>query len=284
MLVVMPSRSPLHPRFGLKVDDVDLTALNRSMIEELKKALAEHGILLFRDQVLSEDQYEAFSRQIGDGRLEMSARRISHSQNRPYVSQLTNFRAETGEPLGFGGNDTDYWHSDQEFRETPASLAALYCKVPSPVGGQTSFAGTAVRHLGVKASTLDRIRHLWSTRVPASTHDNVDHIEVRHPVVLRSPIDGREFLYHSENTRRFIGLDDITGRALKRELLDLILNPQNIYRHDWRAGDLLVYDNTQVVHRREAFEGNRWLQGTKIFASSELFIRPDGARCKPEED
>ena len=102
--------------------------------------------------------------------------------------------------------------------------------------------------------------------------------------MLRSPIDGREFLYHSENTRRFIGLDDTSGRALKQELLDFILNPGNIYAHEWRAGDLLVYDNTQVVHRREAFEGKRWLQGTKIFAPSQLFARPDGARCQPEAD
>jgi taurine dioxygenase len=270
---------PLHPRFGAVVDGVDLAAPDRVMTDLLRTALASHGVLLVRGQDLDEGQFEAFSRAIGNGNLELSARSVSHSRERPYVSQLTNIDDADGKPIGFGGNTTDYWHSDQEFREQPASLAALYCKIASRVGGQTSFASTVVANLRMPPATQQRIRLLWSTRMPAPTHDNAVHVEVRHPVVLRSPLDGRLLLYHSENTRRFIGLDDADGLSLKQELLDLILEPHNIYSHSWREGDLIVYDNTQVVHRREAFDGPRWLQGTKIFATPELFAVPAGARC-----
>jgi taurine dioxygenase len=272
-------QAPLHPRFGAVVHGVDLAALDRVMADLLRTALASHGLLLVRGQDLDEEKLEAFSRAIGNGDLELSARSVSHSLDRPYVSQLTNIDDTDGKPIGFGGNTTDYWHSDQEFREQPASLAALYCKVPPLIGGQTSFASTVVANLRMPPSTQQRIRLLWSTRVPASTHDNVVHVEVRHPVVLRSPLDGRLLLYHSENTRRFIGLDEADGTLLKQELLDLILDPHNIYSHSWREGDLVVYDNTQVVHRREAFEGPRWLQGTKIFATPKLFAVPAGAPC-----
>jgi taurine dioxygenase len=269
----------IHPRFGLEVAGVDLTDLEPRTIEALRLLLVRNGVLLFRDQDLLEEQLEMFSRQIGDGRLEMSARKMAHSRSRPYVAQLTNMtRSDTGEAMGFGGSTTDFWHSDQEFRETPATLATLYCKVPSPVGGQTSFASTLVRNLDLDSRTLAHIHHLWSTRIPAPSHDNVQHVEVRHPVLLTSPLDGREFVYHSENTRAFIGLDEESSGALKKQLLEGILSPANVYSHDWKAGDLLLYDNTQVVHRREAFQGERWLQATKIFADPEIFVCPAGAR------
>ena len=97
-----------------------------------------------------------------------------------------------------------------------------------------------------------------------------------HPAVLVNPVDGREFIYISENTLRFPGLSQEAGERLKASALECILSPDNIYRHTWRAGDFIVYDNTQLLHRREAFSGSRWLKGTKIFAPSNWFAVPDG--------
>ncbi len=274
---------PLHPSFGLEITGLDVTTWDAATIHRCKIALARHGVLLFRNQFLTEEQFADVSRQIGNGTLELSARSVSHSKTCPHVSQLTNFTDDAGDAIGFGDNSTDYWHSDQEFRVNPASVAGLHCKVPSPIGGETSFASTVIDKLDIAPATRARIRDLWSTRVPASTHDHVDHIEVCHPVVLISPFDGRELLYHSENTLRFIGLEDDEGHALKKELLEAILASTNIYSHVWRPGDLILYDNTQVVHRREAFEGKRWLQGTKIFAPRDLFAYPIGAPFDPQD-
>jgi taurine dioxygenase len=283
-MVFIEATRPIHPRFGLEVQGVSIADASPETIEALRLLLAKNGILLLRRQDLLEEQLEDFSRRIGDGRLEMSARKISHSRSRPYVAQLTNItQADTNEALGFAGSTTDFWHSDQEFREAPATLATLYCKIPATAGGQTSFASTLVRNLELDSSHLAGIRHLWSTRIPAQSHDNVEHIEVRHPLLLASPVDGRASVYHSENTRAFVGLDDESSRALKARLLDCILNPANIYSHDWESGDLLIYDNTQVVHRREAFQGDRWIQATKIFADPEYFACPAGERHATSE-
>lgn len=277
-------RRRLHERFGAEIAGVDLRNISDGDVLELRRALASYGLLLFPDQELSEAEYERFARRIGNGQLELSARRISHGVENPHVSQLTNLVTDKGEARGFAGRDTDYWHSDQEFREHPASLAALYCRLPSREGGNTSFASTAVADLDLPPATIARLRDLWSTRIPASTHDNVARVEVAHPVILRRAHDGREFLYHSENTRRILDVDTEDSDALCEDLIGRIIAHDNIYGHAWRANDLLLYDNTQVVHRREAFEGDRWLLGAKIFAPDALFVIPDGFKVDAVEE
>ncbi|WP_167538571.1 TauD/TfdA dioxygenase family protein [Streptomyces albofaciens] len=266
----------LHPRFGREVTGFDVRALDAEAVHVIRTELARCGVLVFRDQVLDDDALERASRQLGDGRLEEPARTWSHAPSTRFVSYLTGFRDESGKPLGVADNHTDYWHSDQEFRCDPATLASLYCLVPPTRGGATSFATTAVHRLSLPAELVERVRPLWSTRRPAPTHDNVDHVEVSHPVLLTSPRGDGEFLYVSENTERFIGVSDEAGDVLKAQLLHHCLSDRNVYAHEWRMGDFVVYDNAQVLHRRETFEGMRWLKGTKIFAPLEYFAVPAG--------
>lgn len=266
----------LHPRFGLALERIDARQLSTDIVNELRARLRRFGLLLLRDQLLTDEELVRLSMTIGDGRLDQSADRIALAPGNPAISNLTNLRDAQNLPLGFGRNDTDFWHSDQEYRKAPATLAALYCLIPSPEGGATSFATTRVQPLGLPDDLLDRLRPLKSTRRPAPTHDNVEHVEVAHPVVLRDPVDDAESLYISDHLVRFMGVEEASGRALKRQLLDTVLAEENIYRHQWRLGDLLLFDNTQLVHRRESFEGVRWMKATKIFAPRDGFAVPDG--------
>jgi taurine dioxygenase len=276
------STRKLHPCFGLEINEFDVRALDGRQVDSIRRLLAQHGFLAITRQSLTDDDLVLFGATVGNGNLERSARTISHARDCPYVSYLTNLMDEHGHPLGFAGNDTDFWHSDQEFRESPATLAALYCEMPATSGGSTSFASTELGHLGVTETEADRLSALWSTRRPAATHDNVKHVEVAHPVVLRSPTTDARFLYHSENTLRFLGLPEMESQRLKSELLQAILAADNIYSHSWRRGDLVLYDNTQLLHRREAFMGDRWLKATKIFAPPDLFAVPPGEVVGPE--
>jgi taurine dioxygenase len=59
-------------------------------------------------------------------------------------------------------------------------------------------------------------------------------------------------------------------------VLDCLTRPDAIYAHEWRVGDLVLYDNAQLLHRREHFAGRRWLKGAKIFAPPDVFAVPDG--------
>ncbi|MGW7515333.1 TauD/TfdA dioxygenase family protein [Streptomyces sp. NPDC054796] len=271
----MESQS-LHENFAKEVTDIDLRALDEETLHEIRVELGRHGVLVFRDQLLEDADLVRLSARLGDGRLEEPARTWSHAPTSSFLSYLTNLQDATGRALGVSDNHTDFWHSDQEFRCAPATLASLYCLVPPQKGGATSFATTALSRLGLPEELVRRIRPLWSTRRPAPTHDNVDHVEVSHPVVLTAPRDGAEFAYVSENTERFIGLSAEEGREIKEAVLARVLHPSNVYSHEWRMGDFVVYDNAQVLHRRELFEGNRWIKGTKIFAPADYFAVPAG--------
>jgi len=271
-------KTPLRAGFGLEITGLDVTTIDEDGLRGILADLAHHGLLLFRKQVLADDDLYDFSLRIGD--LEEPARKIVHSPGNSRVGWLTNLRTEDGKPLGFGGNGTDYWHSDQEYRLNPATLATLYCLIPSRIGGTTSYASTVAANLQLSAPVMEELRPLRVTYLAPPTHDNVDRIEVAHPAVLRNPVSRHESVYVSENTVRFVGLEQTRGEALKRTVLEAMLRSRNVYSHEWRMGDLILYDNTQLLHRRDAFDGIRWLKATKIFAPQEFFAVPDGLRCE----
>jgi taurine dioxygenase len=271
----------LPQQLGLEVTGVDVTMLTDREVDECLSDLQAYGLIVYRRQLLDDAELQRFSRRIGP--LEEPARTICHARDSRTIGYLTNLRDDAGRPLGFAGNSTDYWHSDQEYRQHPATLATLYCVLPSAEGGSTSFASTRVERLGLADDVLEALRALRATYVPASTHDNVVHGEVAHPAVLRQPGTGRETVYISANTRRLLGAAEADGARLKDTVTAAILRPENVYAHVWRIGDLALYDNAQLLHRRDAFAGLRWLKATKIFAPAERFSVPEGVICAGEQ-
>jgi taurine dioxygenase len=189
---------------------------------------------------------------------------------------------ENGRNIGFPGSTTDYWHSDQQHRKDPATLALLYCVVPARTGGATSFVSTDVTKTGLRLELTERLAVLQAVYEPARNFDNAPAVRVSHPALLVSPKSGRRFAYVSENTIEFLGIRKEEDSAmLKRQVLSRLLHPSRIYSHNWSMGDLILYDNAQLMHRRDRFEGRRWLKGTKIFAPKDLFAVPAGSALGP---
>ncbi|WP_338805316.1 TauD/TfdA family dioxygenase [Xenorhabdus griffiniae] len=258
---------PVKGNFGAYITCQSLSELSSEEYKKIKVYLSEYALLIFKNQKMDDEALVNFAQHIGSGRLEEPARKISLSDNRKYIAYLTNIRDSHGEQLGFAGNDTDFWHSDQEFRINPASVSILYGEVVQFSGGNTSFASTAVNHLGLTHDEISMMNDLYSTRQPAASHDNVPHITVAHPVMLENIQTKRQFVYVSENTIAFFLDKKILPNSdiLKNAILDKILSPENIYSHQWEEGDLLLYDNSQLLHRRECFTGNRFIKGLKIY-------------------
>lgn len=262
-------------RYGVELVETDVKRVSGQDVINIRQLLARHGLILIRNQILHDNDLTNFSRLFGSGMIEPSARRISHGYIERHVAYLTNLRNPDGSPFGFAGGTTDFWHSDQEFREKPASIGVLYCLIPSETGGATSFATTAVRNLKISEARLSRLRGLSSTRQPARTHDNAPQQVVSHPVVVANSL-GEEFVYVSENTLDFQGYSSAIGRGIKDALLAEILKPENIYSHHWEIGDLMLYDNIQLLHRREEFQGVRLMKAIKIYPDGKYLIAPLG--------
>jgi taurine dioxygenase len=267
---------PGQPRYGMELPNYDLRSLSDEEIIEVRQLLATHGLLLFRDQILDDEQMIRFSQRFGSGKIEPPPKAFNSPSQ--HIAYLTNLKKPDGSSLGFASNSTDVWHSDQEFREVPASLAMMYCLIPTENEGATSFVTTAVRNLDIDNAELSQLRELWSTRQAASI--------VSHPVVETNTFTGAEFIYVSENTREFIGRD---GESLadsdekRSHLLEKILKPENIYSHQWKQGDVLIYDNMQLLHRREEYHGIRFLKVIKFHADGEYIATPAGKTLQSPE-
>ncbi|MCY4178655.1 MAG: TauD/TfdA family dioxygenase, partial [Endozoicomonadaceae bacterium] len=113
---------------------------------------------------------------------------------------------------------------------------------------------------------IKKLSPLWSTRRPANSHDNAPKITVAHPVLIDN-----SYLYISENTIDIIQdkkkIDN--SSKIKKSLLEKILQKKNIYSHKWEVGDLLLFDNSKLLHRREKFCGLRFIKGMKIYPDPE---------------
>ena len=125
-----------------------------------------------------------------------------------------------------------------------------------------------------RSELKDRLENMKVLYSPGVSH-GVPDIQVTHPAVLVNPESGVKTLYVGPGTRGFEGLDDAEGRALKEELLSYQFRPEHIYQHNWRMGDMLIYDNAHFLHRRDAFEGIRFHKATRLYLSPDRFAVPD---------
>jgi alpha-ketoglutarate-dependent taurine dioxygenase len=239
------------------VDGLDLSGPLASEISAEIVALAHReGVLLFRDQNLDEAQQIAFSRGLGE--LELHPEKLKQKATHPEIFDLSNVR-ENGrleDPLGTA---TERWHTDSSYREIPSALSILYAVEVPPQGGDTEFADA--RHAWERLPE-DRKAHLEGLRVVHSyRHSSPDAWAtmsdaeranvppVEHPLVRRLG-DGRRALYLGSHASHVVGLTLEAGRALAQELLEHATAPAEVYRHRWRAGDLVIWDNRVTLHRR----------------------------------
>lgn len=260
---------PGQPKFGKQLKNFDLKSATDSDIAHIKELLCKHGLVVFRDQTLADQKLISLAQSIGSGEIEPPAKAFNSPDGK--IAYLTNLKKPDGSPLGFPAETTDVWHADSEFRESGGSLAMLYCLVPTASGGETSFATTAVDHLNIDDDELAELRELWSTRKAAKI--------ISHPVIETNNKTGSEYLYISENTKEFINRDGETlhhSEEKTSRLLEKILKPENIYTHDWQQGDLVLYDNMQSIHRREEYQGIRFLKVVKFHSDGEYIVAPIG--------
>ncbi|REF28554.1 taurine dioxygenase [Xenorhabdus cabanillasii] len=258
---------PFSKHFGAYVTCENVSDMSDEDYIAIKSYMSTYGLLIFNNQKMGDDDLVSFAQRVGNGELEEPARDISLSDKRRYIAYLTNLCNNKGEQLGFADNGTDFWHSDQEFRLNPASVSILYSEVMQCQGGNTSFASAAVEHLEFTADELSLLNKLWSTRQPAAAHDNVPHITVAHPVIIENAKTKKKYVYVSENTLEFLDNNQILpdSKELKKTILEKIISPENTYSHQWSEGDLLLYDNSQLLHRRECFSGDRFIKALKIY-------------------
>lgn len=255
---------PLGTRFAAEVVGLDLACpLDAATRGAVREAFLAHQVLAFRDQRLDKAQQIAFSRQFGD--LERHIARNRGSDN-PWVHTVSNLGPD-GRPSGRLGSTA--WHSDKSFRPEPSLATILHAIELPPAGGETGFADMyrAYEALGeAEKAELEGVRvvHSWElSRLKSGERATAEEIRdappMSHPLVRVHPETGRKCLFMGEHASHFEGRPMAEGRARLAALQAHATEERFLYRHRWRAGDVLMWDNRCLLHRAEqSFDAARY--------------------------
>jgi taurine dioxygenase len=251
--------NPLAPALGEHVSDVDVRKLSDTEIEELKDLWRRRSVLLFRDQDLSADEQMDFARRMGSlGDLGDAALDEPGVHGR-HVMVISN-REYQGKPGALP--DGEMWlHYDQLYLPVPLAGGILYGIVIPSEGGNTRFVSTSAAYAALPQATKDRLvgldaKHVYDYRATTARVEFDESVKsCVHPIVIQHPTTGLPVLYVSPlMTHEIIGLDPAESQELLQQLFDHIAQPEFMYEHVWRVGDLIMWDNNQVLHARTDFD------------------------------
>lgn len=279
---------PIGGSFAVEVQGLDLwRRLDDATTDALRRAWGTHGVLVFRRQSLSEDEMLAFFSRFGEP--EVIVRTDWQSKNRPEAINISNMKDLDGNAIGgLGAGELD-WHTDQSYVTDPATGALLYMVEMPRDGGKTYWANLRLAYDGLEDATKEKIEGLsaiYDYLKRQSTYDDEEPMsdELRektpplmHPIVNTDPVTGEKSLYLDPTTTTGIAdLPDDEGQALLDALNAHATGPEFVYAHEWRIGDVVMWDNGFLLHRRDAFESdkNRWLKRLTVKLSPEHHIVP----------
>lgn len=268
----------LSRHFAAEILGVDLSRpLDDAGFEAVAKAFFDNEVVVFRDQRLTPAQQIAFTRRFGV--LEQHVRKESRLDGHPEIFVLSNILDQQGRAIG-AQDAGRFWHSDLSYKPEPSLLSALYAvEIPVAGGrplGDTCFASTTAAYEALPDSMKARLAGMQnvhsyrdyrlknaraqqeeaarggrSVQEHAPTEEQLASVpDTASPVVRTHPVTGRKGLFINEgHTSYLVGMPREESDRLLAELYAHITSPEFVYRHSWRPGDLLMWDNVALQHK-----------------------------------
>lgn len=274
---VMPSGAAL----GAEIAGLDLAAaLDAGTVEGIKAAWDEHLVLLFRRQKMSDPDLLTFSRHFGE--LDPPGPNpygITFLPEFPEMNVISNVKDTDNRPIGNLGAGEAVWHADMTYIETPPKAAILYA-LEVPVGqGDTYFANMAAAYEDLPADLKAAVKGRLA--IHDAAHNSAGMLRrgyeevsdprqtpgAQHPLVREDPATGRRALFLGRRPHAYVlGLEPAASDALLDRLWAHATQPKYTWVHKWQTGDLLMWQNLWVLHRRDGFDANarRILHRTQI--------------------
>jgi len=247
---------------GAEVTGIDVRqSLDGTTVEQIQRALGEHGVLLFRDCDITPEQHIAFSRHFGP--LEAHVIGDFALPGHPEVFVVSNV-LEGDRPKGavYAGQ---YWHSDLSYMKQPSLGSLLLCREMPEVGGDTMFANMyaayetlsdALRNFICEMKAIHDYSHAYDTyfaklkeRPPLTPEQKAKTPPIEHPMVRTHPVTKRKVLYVNPGfTTHIAGMPEEESGPILDFLFRHSTRPEFVYRHKWRVRDLIFWDNRCTMH------------------------------------
>jgi taurine dioxygenase len=256
---------PLMANFGVEILDVDIVRAGGETVAEVVRTFHRHGAILLRGQKLTQVDQIAFTKAFGEPAPNTRLEYVDPDHPEIYVisNKVVNGRKIGDYASGIG------WHTDFSYGEKPAMCTMLYALETPPEGSDTLLADLCAAWNALapeKQKAIDGlvIHHSYAALAEMRGHALTEYQkatlpDVYHPLVRRHPSDGRKALWVSTGTvRGIVGMPNPQGLALIRELVDFATQERFVYRHKWRVGDILVWDNRCTLHTGTEFDTTRY--------------------------
>ena len=264
--------APLHPIFAAEVSPIDLRAVHdRPTVDRLRAGMDEFGVLVFRDQAFTDAEQLAFAQRF-DGPLHTrtgaAALRKSRLGNEA-LGDISNLD-ENGEILRGDDRRRMYglgnrlWHTDASFQDPAGRYSMLFARIVPAVGADTEFADMRAAYDRLPEAQRARLEGLrvhhsiaHSRQVLGFEFSATEQEALKgavHPLIRTNPRSGRRSLYLAAHASRIVDWPVPEGRLLLHELTEHATRRELVYRHRWRVGDLVIWDNLATMHRATPFD------------------------------
>lgn len=254
--------------FGCEVLEIDFPKTDKATREEIVAAFHRSGAILLRDQTMTPDDLIDFVRLFGEPEGHTLAQYTLPGYPNIYI--LSN-KVVDGRAIGVH-NDGVGWHTDYSYKAEPVMSTMLYGVEVPPEGADTLLADMCAAYQALpeeRQRALETLKlhhsyaHFMATRDYArealSDEIKAQNPNVIHPLIRTHPSDGRKALWVSTGTVvEVVGADDPTDLSILDELVAFGTQERFVYRHKWRQGDLLMWDNRCTLHTGTLFDDKKY--------------------------
>lgn len=227
---------------GGVVDNLDVKEVTSDQFTTLNQWFCEHHVLVFPGQDLTPEQQMAFAARWGA----LVRHPYAGLKDYPDIIELKN--------VGKGRDINQHWHSDMTFNAEPPKLTMLYARSAPSIGGDTAFANQALAFAALSPGLQSMLLELQAEHTAAGLAqtyqaDAKAAPSAQHPVVRTHDETQRRALYVCRAfTRKFVGWSRAESKPLLEMLFEHCVRPEFQARHQWRKGDLVMWDNRSLQH------------------------------------
>lgn len=275
---------PLHPDFGVELNGIDLIDVvsRDDAYHSVREAFEASSLLIWRNQHVSDDLQAAFGRAFGP--LEIT-KPGTVGEGSVFV-RVTNIGPD-GDLVNpchrqsLTGKANALWHTDSSFKQTPALASMLSARILPEDGGSTEFVSTRAAWTRLPNARQQELRDLIVEHSYLYSRSRIDPAlmtpteqaalpPVKRRMTWENPRNGLRSLYLASHAGSIIGMSATQATRLLDELIDEATQPANVYCHDWRPGDVVMWDNRATMHRARPFPPTqrRLMVRTTISATS----------------
>ena len=269
----MLPREKLHPDFGVRITGLDLnTDLKDEIVQEIKTAIDDYSFVCFPDQDFDDDRQVAFTRLFGEPEPDHVA--LGQEGRIQYLGTVGNV-AEDGSQRGNSDRKTIFstgnnmWHSDSSFREVPSFVSIMSAYEVPDEGGETEFASARAAYARLPDEEKTRIddlivihSYVFSRSKVAPDAVTPSHAAslppVRQKLVRTNPSNDKKNYYVGSHAEKVDGWGEAESRELLDGLLEKMTRPEDVYRHIWRPGEVVIWDNRCLLHRGCGYDADRY--------------------------